>query len=71
VTRPTVVQVEIADGSGGYHAAAGALTDGNGIFDVRLALPSDSTASVRFRWLAGDGSWQVSPSVQPLALPAS
>ena len=67
--QPTVVQVQVSDGSGAYAPAGGAFTDVNGIFDVRVGLPGDAAALVRFSWLAPDGSWQASSAVSPFAAP--
>jgi hypothetical protein len=44
--------------------------DRNGIFDVRVALPTAVASAVRFHWLAPDSGWQVSPSVAPVEFSA-
>jgi hypothetical protein len=67
--QPSLIQVQLSDGSGAFRGASAATTDANGIFDVRFALPDSPRVEVRFRWLAVDGTWQTSPVVQPVAIP--
>ncbi len=67
--QPTLVQVQVSDGAGGFRDATGATTDANGIFEVPIAMPASPQVEVRFRWLAADGTWQTSPAAAPQAIP--
>jgi hypothetical protein len=67
---PTLVDVQVDDdGFGSWRDAATAVTDGNGIFDVRIGVAAIRGALVRFRWLQPGAGWQASPAVDPLAFP--
>jgi hypothetical protein len=67
---PTLVQVQVADdATGTFRTARATTTDANGIFDVPIVASSVAPVRVRFQWLAADGSWQSSPSTEPVAIP--
>ncbi len=69
---PTLVVLQVSDdGSGAYRNVGQATTDGNGIFDVRIAVAARLDALLRFAWRAPDGRWQTSPAVTPTAFPTS
>ncbi|MDQ6605629.1 MAG: hypothetical protein M3Z06_03685 [Actinomycetota bacterium] len=66
IRSPTLVVLQVCDdGSGAYRNVGEVTTDTNGIFDVRVAVAAKLDVSVRFAWLAPDGSWQTSPAVPP------
>jgi hypothetical protein len=70
VRSPTLAQVQVNDdGSGSWRDAATAVTDSNGIFDVRVGVAAMPGALVRFRWLQPGAGWETSPVVDPLAFP--
>lgn len=64
--QPTLVQVQIGDGSGSFRSATATSTDANGIFEVPIPMPASPQVEVRFRWLSPDGTWQTSPTTQPV-----
>jgi hypothetical protein len=71
VTRPTLVEVQVADGGWTmYRDAAATVTDANGIFDLDVPI-AIGPALVRFRWLAPGAGWQTSPAVAPVAFPVT
>jgi hypothetical protein len=71
VRTPTEVRIQIAS-QDGFRASGATRTDQNGIFDTELALPTAGQApSVRFQWLAANGTWQTSPATQPLPIPGA
>ena len=72
IRSPTLVVLQVADdGSGAYRDVGQAATDGNGIFDARIAVAAKLDARVRFAWRGPDGAWQTSPAVSPAIIPAS
>jgi hypothetical protein len=70
---PTVVNVEVADGgsASSYRAAAAAITDGNGIFNVIVPVSEGTQPQVRFGWVQPHAGWQLSPAVVPVTFPVS
>jgi hypothetical protein len=72
IRSPTLVRLQVSDdGSGIYRNVGQTTTDGNGIFDARIAVAAKLDASVRFSWLSPDGQWQTSPAVPPVAFRTS
>ncbi len=67
---PTLVDVELSEGDpSDFHGVTATSTDANGIFDVRIGLPSSARLAVRFRWVDQRGLWEVSPAAQPIVIP--
>jgi hypothetical protein len=69
IRSPTLAEVQVDDGYGSWRDAATAVTDGNGIFDVRIGVATTPGALVRFTWFQPGSGWQTSPAVDPLAFP--
>jgi hypothetical protein len=64
VRAPTLVMVRV----GGFTTRC-TVTDSNGIFDIKAAVPYGTRPRVGFSWLAARGGWQASPTTVPIAFP--
>ena len=66
--RPTSVVVQLSTG-GAWTDVSHALTDANGIFDLRVGVSRGRAVAIRFRWRDSSGNWETSPWTVPSQIP--